>query len=78
MGRRDTYGLKIRTNETFCRYPGMKGVEGKNLVSKNYKSMLILLRKRFMVIDYVFEFESAKQTLVKCRNIGPKRFKRKF
>ena len=43
----------------------MKGVEGKKLVSKNYKSMLILLRKRFMVTDYVFEFESAKQTLAK-------------
>ena len=34
MGRRDTYGMKIRTNETSCRYPGMKGVEGKKLVSK--------------------------------------------
>ena len=34
VGRRDTYGMKIRTNETSCRYPGMKGVEGKKLVSK--------------------------------------------
>lgn len=34
MGRKDTYGIKIRTNETFFRYPGMKGVEGEKLVSK--------------------------------------------
>lgn len=43
----------------------MKGAEGKELVAKELQSMLILLRKRFIVTGYIFEFESAKQTLAK-------------
>ena len=74
MGRRDTYGMKIRTNKTFCKYPGVKGAEGKELVAEELQSMLILLRKRFIVTGYIFEFESAKQTLAKIQKYWSKEF----